>query len=213
MPSSYAFDYESVQKIKRDHEQLKNQFRQLKADLAQVRATQAPATTAFFKTTSVVNASDEATDASGSTNNRTFGEGEATLMRVQRQESGALRYELKETNQTSHIIYNFGKLPIPVGFVVPCYRLYCAGIWVVQNFNQTSLAIAPSGGISARSGSTPGSANCYLYYLKSGALQGAGSSIKVYNWSQTAVAANAYITIKMVGGTSEWVVDAEDCSA
>jgi hypothetical protein len=212
MPSSYSFDYESVQKIKRDHEQLKNQYLQLKAELAQVRATQAPATTAFFKTTSVVDASDEATDASGSTNNRTFGEGNATLMRVQRQESGALRYELKETNQTNHTIYNFGKLPIPSGFVVPCYRLYCAGIWVVQNPNQTSLAVAPTGGISARSGTTAGSADCVVYYLDSGACQNAGSSIRVYNWSQTAVTAGAYITIKQVGVTGEWVVDAEDCA-
>jgi len=212
MPSSYSFDYESVQKIKRDHEQLKNQYLQLKAELAQVRATQAPASTAFFKTTSVVDASDEATDASGSTNNRTFGEGNATLMRVQRQESGALRYELIETNQTNHTIYNFGKLPIPSGFVVPCYRLYCAGIWVVQNPNQTSLAVAPTGGISARSGTTAGSADCVVYYLDSGACQNAGSSIRVYNWSQTAVTAGAYITIKQVGVTGEWVVDAEDCA-
>ena len=212
MPSSYSFDYDSVQKIKRDHEQLKNQFRQLKADLAQMRATQPTASLAFFKTTAVVDASDEATDASGSTNNRTFGEGNATLMRVQRQESGALRYELIETDQTNHIIYNFGKLPIPSGFVVPCYRLFQAGIWGVQNPNQTSLAVAPTGGISARSGTTAGSADCVVYYLDSGACQNAGSSIRVYNWSQTAVTAGAYITIKQVGVTGEWVVDAEDCA-
>ena len=211
MPSSYSFDLDSIRKIKRDHETLRNQIRQMRAELSQLRSIASPVSHAFFKTTAVVAASDEKTDASGSTNNRTFGEGNATRMRVQKQTSSPFRYELVETTETNHIIYNFSKLPIPSGFVVPCVRLQQVGLWVVANFNQTSLAVAPSGGISARSGSTAGSADCHVYYLSSGDVQNAGSTIKVYNWSQTAVAGNAYITIKEVGATGEWVVDAEDC--
>ena len=212
MPSnSYTFNLDSVEKIKRDHETLKNQARQLQGELAQIRAQNAPTTFAFFRLTSVLSASEEATDASGDQQTRTFGEGKGDLMKIHRQQSAPLLYELTKTDQ-NYTLHNFGKLPIPSGKIVPAHRLSANGIWVVSTFNQTSLAVAPSGGISARSGSTAGSADCHVYYLDSGAVQNAGSTIRVYNWSQTAVAGGAYITIKMVGGTSEWVVDAEDCA-
>jgi hypothetical protein len=213
MPSSYAFDYESVQKIKRDHEQLKNQFRQLKADLAQMRATQAPSNSAFFKVTTKIEPSDPEI-ASGSTANRNIASGKATQLRIQKiaYPTSTYIYELVETERTEVVIYNFSKLAVPVGTIINCYRDFQSGFWFVEEPNQTAIAQTSSGGIPARSGSTAGSASCTVCYLSSGSLSSTGSSITVYNWSQTAVGGSKYITIKQLGLTSDWVVDAEDCT-
>lgn len=83
------------------------------------------------------------------------------------------------------------------------------GSWVV--------AKAPSGGIAAMSGSTPGSASCVLYRLVSGSLTAVVDddgittvSETMYNISASAVAADAWIQFKAdADGTC--FVDYEDC--
>jgi hypothetical protein len=212
MPSRYTFDYSSILKIKQDHETLRQQVRQLRADLTQLRATQPAPDTAFFTVTTKIEPSDPEI-ASGSSSNRNIGEGKGTLMRVQKLVPATdYNFELIESDQTDISIFNFSKLPVPVGSIIQCFRLFQSKQWFTSNPNQTILAQAPSGGISARSGSTASFASCTVLYLSSGAITTTGETVRVYNWSQTAVAANAYITIKQVGNTSDWIVDAEDCT-
>ena len=73
------------------------------------------------------------------------------------------------------------------------------------------IARTGSGGISARSGSTAGSASCSLFRMGSdGGLTDTNANITVFNPFALPVAASVYILCKRVDG--QWVVDAEDCS-
>ncbi len=74
-----------------------------------------------------------------------------------------------------------------------------------------AIARAPSGGIAARSGTTPGSATCGLYELSSGSLVDSGITETVYNVFSSAIANNAYVIIAQdyIGG--DWYVISEDC--
>lgn len=74
----------------------------------------------------------------------------------------------------------------------------------------------PSGGIAARSGTTPGSAECTPYYINSsGALteltnpDGTSRTHTVYHIGATAVAGTTYIQAKRCHG--RLVADMEDC--
>lgn len=74
----------------------------------------------------------------------------------------------------------------------------------------------PSGGISARSGTTPGTADCTPYYIdSSGDLaeltddDGNSQTHEVLNIFASAIAGNTYITAKRV--YNKLIADAEDC--
>lgn len=78
--------------------------------------------------------------------------------------------------------------------------------------NYMGHAVAPSGGIPARSSLTMGSASCTLYSCNSsGVLSSTSSTETIYNMSTTAVAANAHIVYAMnMAGLR--VVIVESCS-
>ena len=76
---------------------------------------------------------------------------------------------------------------------------------------QTAVAKAGASGVTARSGTTAGSGEVSIYYIASGVLTSTGETLTAYNLSATAVANNAYITIKRCSLDEEWIVDAEDC--
>lgn len=73
----------------------------------------------------------------------------------------------------------------------------------------------PSGGIPARSGTTPGSAECDLYLINtSGTLeQHSRLSEDVYNLSEEAVAADVYIQVKRDSLSGKLLCDFEDCGS
>lgn len=214
MPSkSFSFDFDSIKKIKADHEFLKQQVRELAAELKRSRAFAPREDSGFFKVTTKIESSDGEI-ASGSTADRNIAEGKGTRMRIKEilNPPSSYNYELVETDITDVAIYNFSKLPVPVGTILKCYKDFQTGFWFAAEPNQTAIAQTSSGGISARSSSTAGSASCTVFTLASGDLTTTGSSVTVYNWSETAVGANKYITIKQIGLTGDWVVDAEDCT-
>lgn len=71
------------------------------------------------------------------------------------------------------------------------------------------MALTPTGGIAARSGTTVSSANCTVYYNAAGTLTSAGFTVPIYNLSTTAVAQAVYVLAVHAGGTlfCNW----EDC--
>lgn len=77
---------------------------------------------------------------------------------------------------------------------------------------RVAIAKAPSGGIPARSGTTPGSATCTFWEIGTGPTLAATSvSETVYNISGTAVAANALITVNREYISGLWIVIMESC--
>ena len=76
---------------------------------------------------------------------------------------------------------------------------------------QTAVAKAGASGVTARSGTTAGSGTVSVYSIVAGVLTDTGQDVTAYSLSATAVANNAYITIKRCSLDEEWIVDAEDC--
>jgi len=85
-----------------------------------------------------------------------------------------------------------------------------APILHLARYNCHKVARAPAGGISARSGAVPGSADCTIQAFDGVRFQTA-AVIPVRNWSGSAVAGNAYIYIGIADGY--WWVVAEECTA
>ena len=73
----------------------------------------------------------------------------------------------------------------------------------------------PGGGIPARSGTTPGSAECELYFINTSGELAKHSHLKedVYNLSESAVAAGVYIQVKRDSLSGKLLCDYEDCGA
>lgn len=75
------------------------------------------------------------------------------------------------------------------------------------------LMLTDGSGLTARAGTTAGSGNADICTISNdGSINNIGGPFKVFNPFETAVAANTYITVKVINGT-QLVVDAEDCPA
>lgn len=72
------------------------------------------------------------------------------------------------------------------------------------------VARVPSGGIAARSGNIPGSVDCTSLAFDGVRYRNA-TTVKVYNWTSSAIAAGAYIVVGKIEGY--WHVLAEECVA
>lgn len=82
----------------------------------------------------------------------------------------------------------------------------------VPEQRRVAIALAPGGGIPARSSATPGTATCTLYEINSGGSLAATTNTEtVYNISAAAVAASAYIFINREYVSGKWVVVMESC--
>ena len=99
-------------------------------------------------------------------------------------------------------------------------KLPAVGVVSLKRFAECHVLKAPVGGIPARSGTTPGSAECTPYYIDvttpaSPALvelkdnDGAAVTVRVYHMGSTAVAAEKYIVASYCGNAL--VAVAEDC--
>lgn len=73
----------------------------------------------------------------------------------------------------------------------------------------TALLAKADSGVTARSGTTPGSGTVSIWCNVSGTLTDTTMDVTAYNMSGGAVASAAYIQIKLIGG--QWWVDVEDC--
>lgn len=93
-----------------------------------------------------------------------------------------------------------------------------AGSMAGPRWNQITgiIAYTPSGGIAARSGTSPGKATCDVYRIDDSETlvnvkdnEGNNESVTVYHIGSSAVQGNTYIQAKLIYGM--WVVDMEDC--
>lgn len=109
-------------------------------------------------------------------------------------------------------VYVSNPHPVPIveGRIFVAY--YINGTYVVGDIPDTVLMKTGTGGIAARSGTAAGSASNvkFCHINSSGTIvERATPTLTVYNPFGSAVAADTYITAKIVGDLL--VVDAEDC--
>jgi hypothetical protein len=77
---------------------------------------------------------------------------------------------------------------------------------------RVAIARAPSSGIPARSGTTPGTASCTFLEIATGpTLATTTISETVYNVSGLAVEANSYIFVNREYVSGKWVIVMESC--
>ena len=107
-------------------------------------------------------------------------------------------------------VYNSSLVPVPVDALIRISRDFRSGIWMTGEM-QTAVAKAGASGVTARSGTTAGSGTVSVYSIVAGVLTDTGQDVTAYSLSATAVANNAYITIKRCSLDEDWIVDAEDC--
>ena len=142
-----------------------------------------------------------------------LGKGKAELYKITKDASDVATYEavLDSAGDPVEVdVYNSSLVPVPVDAFIRISRDFRSGVWMTGEM-QTAVAKAGGSGVTARSGTTAGSGTVTIYYIASGVLTSTSQEITAYNLSATAVADNAYITIKRCSLDEEWIVDAEDC--
>ena len=143
----------------------------------------------------------------------TLGKGKAELYQITKDPAGVATYDaiLDAAGDPVEIdVYNSSLVPVPVDAFIRISRDFRSGVWMTGEM-QTAVAKAGASGVTARSGTTAGSGTVSVYYIASGVLTDTTETLTAYNLSATAVANNAYITIKRCSLDEEWIVDAEDC--
>jgi hypothetical protein len=82
---------------------------------------------------------------------------------------------------------------------------------IVDYRDDSGTALAKSGGsgIPALSGSTPGSGTVTLYSFNGTTLSATTTTVTAYNMTSGAVAANAWLQLKLIAGY--WFIDVEGC--
>lgn len=143
----------------------------------------------------------------------TLGKGKAELYKITKDASDVATYEavLDAAGDPVEVdVYNSALIPVPVDAFIRISRDFRSGVWMTGEM-QTAVAKAGASGVTARSGTTAGSGTVSVYSIVAGVLTDTGETVTAYSLSGTAVANNAYITIKRCSLDEEWIVDAEDC--
>lgn len=143
----------------------------------------------------------------------TLGKGKAELYRITKDDADVATYAKitdAEGEATEVDVYNSSLVPVPVDALIRISRDFRSGVWMTGEM-QTAVAKAGASGVTARSGTTAGSGTVSVYSIVAGVLTDTGETVTAYSLSATAVANNAYITIKRCSLDEEWIVDAEDC--
>jgi len=143
----------------------------------------------------------------------TLGKGKAELYKITKDADGVATYAPilnTEGDPVAVYVYNSSLIPVPIDAFIRISRDFRSGIWMTGEM-QTAVAKAGASGVTARSGTTAGSGDVSIYSIVDGVLTDLEETVTVYSMSSTAVANNAYITIKRCSLDEEWIVDAEDC--
>lgn len=214
MPRGYLIDADGIKRLREDHEILLRRMTHLEQRIANTAAGAVRRNQEFCKVTTQISPRDTSTSPFPE-----LGSGKAILYRITKQ-TDALHLQFGKVTYTEVLdrddievevdVYNTSLVPVPYGAYVRIVRDFRSGLWMVGEV-QTALAQASSSGVSARSGTTAGSGTVTVAYIDGATLTSTGVEIDVHNMSATAVAANAFITIKRISLDEEWIVDAEDC--
>ena len=172
---------EAVQKIKADHESLRLRVRELEGKAARAQSQVTVENVIYVKVTEQID------PASGVT----LGAGKADVLEFDRtskaySEQTRRAYYGGELSNREIDVYNKELVPIPIDTVVRCFRDFKSGLWIVEA-PQTAIGYT-TGGISARTGTTPGTGTIDVYYrTQAGALTDTGENLAVYNIADAAV--------------------------
>ena len=205
MPNTgYVIDAAGIKKLREDHEILRKRVTHLEQKIAGNIGGGNRRDSEFVKVSEQI----------GRREDSELGAGKAKLYRISKdQNTGDVTFEemKDDNNQAIEVdVYNSSTIPIPEDTYMNIIRDFRSGLWMNPEI-QGAVAKAGSSGVPARSGTTAGYADVSVYYLDSEVLTDTGETVRAYNMSSTAVANNAWITIKRAGNLDDWIVDAEDC--
>ena len=207
MPKGYLIDEQGIKRLREDHEILYKRVVQLEQRFAMGGGA---AGAGVRVTAEFVKVSDQITQRV----DKKLGAGKAKIYRISKDEltSDVTFEEIKDDNNKAIEVdvYNSSTIPIPEDTYITITRDFRSGLWMNPEI-QVAVAKAGSSGVPARSGTTAGYGDVSVYYVKSGVLEDTGETVRAYNMSATAVADDAWITIKRAGNLDDWIVDAEDC--
>jgi len=210
MPSAgYVIDAAGIKKLREDHEILRKRVTHLEQKIAGNIGGGNRRDREFVKVTEQI----------GQRVATTLGKGKAELYTMTTNAlTGDVTFSKAEVisgagNQLTAIevdVYNPSFVPVPVGSYIRISRNFRSGLWLIDEM-QTAVAKAGASGVTARSGTTVGTGIVSIYYIDGSTFTDTGEDVSVLNMSATAVANNAYITIKRCSLSDAWIVDAEDC--
>tara|TARA_R100000655_G_scaffold12570_1_gene28946 strand:+ start:2192 stop:2809 length:618 start_codon:yes stop_codon:yes gene_type:complete len=204
MPRGFMLTAEAVQKIKADHQSLRQRVRELEAKAGRAQSQVAIENMILVKVTEIITPKTD----------DVFGSGKAIVQDVDRDNKTVSNQTKRESyggdlTDREIDIYNESLVPIPVDTVVRCFRDFKSGLWLVES-PQTAIGKAPNG-ISARSEITPGSGQVDIYYIDNGDLVYSEHGLTAYNIADAAVAGGQYVMIKRNTMSNDWFVDMAEC--
>ena len=206
MPKGYLIDEQGIKRLREDHDILYKRVVQLE----QRYAVGGGAVGAGVRVTAEFVKLTEQIEQRVTT---TLGKGKAELYKITKDASDVATYEavLDAAGDPVEVdVYNSSLVPVPVDAFIRISRDFRSGVWMTGEM-QTAVAKAGASGVTARSGTTAGSGTVSVYSIVAGILTDTNQDVTAYSLSATAVANNAYITIKRCSLDEEWIVDAEDC--
>jgi hypothetical protein len=204
MPNAgYVIDAAGIQKLREDHETLRKRITHLEQKFTGAVGAGVRVTAEFVKVSTQIEQRVTTT----------LGKGKAELYKITKDASDVATYEavLDAAGDPVEVdVYNSSLVPVPVDAFIRISRDFRSGVWMTGEM-QTAVAKAGASGVTARVGTTAGSGTVSVYSIVAGVLTDTGQDVTAYSLSATAVANNAYITIKRCSLDEEWIVDAEDC--
>jgi len=203
MPRGNLINNRGIERLREDHETLRKRITHLENKLTGAVGAGVRRSAEFAKVTTQI-------DQRVTT---TLGKGVAELYKITKDDADVATYA-KITDEAGDAIevdvYNSSLVPVPVDAFIRISRNFRSGLWMTGEM-QTAVAKAGGSGVTARVGTTAGSGTVSVYSIVAGVLTDTTETLTAYNLSATAVADNAYITIKRCSLDEEWIVDAEDC--
>jgi len=206
MPKGYLIDSDGIKRLREDHDILYKRVVQLEQRFAiggGAVGSGVRRNTEFAKVTEQIEQRVTTT----------LGKGKAELYKISKDAADVATYGavLDAAGDPVEVdVYNSSLVPVPIDAFIRISRDFRSGIWMTGEM-QTAVAKAGASGVTARSGTTAGSGTVSIYSIVAGVLTDTGQDVTAYSLSATAVANNAYITIKRCSLDEEWIVDAEDC--
>ena len=195
MPRGNLINDRGIKRLREDHEILRKRITHLENKLTGAVGAGVRRTAEFAKVTTQI----------GQRVTTTLGSGKADLYAIDNSDGTFAKIDDSEVD-----VYNSSLVPVPVGSYIRISRNFRSGLWMVEEM-QTAVAKAGASGVTARSGTTVGTGIVSIYYIDGSTFTDTGEDVSVLNMSATAVANNAYITIKRCSLSDAWIVDAEDC--
>tara|TARA_R110002020_G_scaffold276067_1_gene491337 strand:- start:1770 stop:2387 length:618 start_codon:yes stop_codon:yes gene_type:complete len=204
MPNTgYVIDAAGIKKLREDHETIRKRITHLEQKFTGAVGAGVRRDRDFVKVSEQIEQRVTTT----------LGKGKAELYKITKDASDVATYEavLDSAGDPVEVdVYNSSLVPVPVDAFIRISRDFRSGVWMTGEM-QTAVAKAGASGVTARSGTTAGSGTVSVYSIVAGVLTDTGETVTAYSLSGTAVANNAYITIKRCSLDEEWIVDAEDC--